>query len=118
MTHLRQQPHNGLARLRADVQPVLYTLYRPLYRLRACVWVCRGPEDTERFDGPCVAPLAQIDGNEVKDTVMANAMHGETQSDGHGVSGAARAECELFRPTRSPPGHALARKPLFQIANM
>jgi hypothetical protein len=77
-TYEGQQSHNRATRLRPSSQIVLYAIDRPLHTLlRVCItrsWIVYAKQ-LQRLR---VSPLLAVDGDEVEELVMADAVHGET----------------------------------------
>jgi hypothetical protein len=83
-TYRRQELHHGITWLSTDAQPILYPVHAPFDALVRVVGFDPRSVNTQEFDGFRVPPLSLVDCDKVKDSVMSDAMYGESQTDGHG----------------------------------
>ena len=78
-----QKLHHRIARLSTDTQPILYPIHTPFHTL---VWGFEfdpGSVNTQEFDRFRVPTFSLVDGNEVKYSVVSDAVYGESKTDSH-----------------------------------
>ena len=110
--HLEQLRHRFTGGS-TDVEPVPEALHTPFNCLCCLSRLETGVVDTEEFDGLRVPPLALVYGHNMKDAVVADAMHGHAYPDSHGGAesqrkggGCGRSRVERNERTDTQSSHA------------
>lgn len=81
--HLQQFRHRFTGRS-TDVEPVLYPLHAPFDNFRVLAGLETRIVDTEELDGLHVPSLSLINGDNMEDAVVGDAVDGHPYPDGHG----------------------------------
>jgi hypothetical protein len=73
--------------LSTDTQPILYPVHAPFDALAWALLRTFGLDprsvNAQKFDRFRVPSFSLVDGDEVKDSVVSDAVYGESQTDGH-----------------------------------
>jgi len=80
---LRQKLHHGITWLSTNTQPILYPVYTPFDALMRVIGFDLRSVNAQKFDRFRIPSFSLVDGDEVKDSVVSDAVYGESQADGH-----------------------------------
>jgi len=83
-TYRRQKLHHGITWLSTNTQPVLYPIHAPFNALVRVVGFGPWPVNAQKLNWFCVPSFPLVNGDEAEDFVVSDAVHGESQTDGHG----------------------------------
>ena len=82
-TYRGQKLHHGITWLSTNAQPILYPIHAPFDSLVRAFGFDSRSVNAQKLNWFRVPPLSLVDGDEVEDSVVSDAVHGESQTDGH-----------------------------------
>lgn len=82
-TYRGQKLHHGITWLSTNTQPILYPVHAPFDALVRAVRFDPRSVNAQKLDWFCIPPFPLVDGDEMEDFAVSDAVYGESQTDGH-----------------------------------